>query len=122
VEGLLAAQPGGDGGGMAAVVADVGQGHDPACVLGGLQQAGDDAGLEVADHPGRGFQVADRVLDGCQAAAEPDAEGCHLVDGRLSQRQKHGPAVTGDAGGVGPCGDPGRERLVRVRPGRWWTG
>jgi hypothetical protein len=66
---------------MAAVVAGAGQGHDPACVLGGLQQAGDDAGLEVADHPGAGFQVADRVLDGRQAA-EPDAEGC-LVDGRL---------------------------------------
>lgn len=122
MEGLLPARPGGAGGGMAAVVADVGQGHDPACVLGGLQQAGDDAGLEVADHAGAGFQVADRVLDGCQAAAEPDAEGCHLVDGRLGQGQQYVPAVTGDAGRVGPGGDPATERLVRVRPGRWWTG
>ena len=96
VQGLLAAQPGGHGGGMAAAVAGVGLGHDPACVLGGLHQAGDNAGLEVADHPGAGLQVADRVLDRRQAASEPDPEGCHLVDGRLGQGQQHGPAVTGD--------------------------
>jgi len=34
VEGLLAALPGGDGGGKAAVVAYVGEGQDPAYVHG----------------------------------------------------------------------------------------
>jgi len=80
---------------------------------------GDDAGLEVADHLGAGLQVADRVLDGHQAAAEPDPEGGYLVDGRPGQGQQHGPAIIGNPGGGGPGGDLGRgqHRFAAFGPG-----
>jgi hypothetical protein len=80
VEGLLAAQPGG-GGGMAEVVADVGEAMIRRAYSAVCSRPGMMPGWKLRTHPGAGFQVADRVLDGRQAA-EPDAEGC-LVDGRL---------------------------------------
>ena len=63
----------------------VGEGQDPAGVLSGLQQAGDDPWLEIPQGARRRFKSAHILLYGRQAVAQPGPEGRHLIDGRLGQ-------------------------------------
>ena len=99
--------------GLAQVGGRVGHRQDAPRVFSGLEQAGDDARLEVTQRPRRGLQLVHGILDEGQPVAEPLPVGDHLVDGLLGQRQHQRPPFLARPGRVGPRGDL-RQRRNRV--------
>src|SRR5487761_107927 len=119
VQDLLAGQPGRDDRPEVALAVDVGEGHDAPGVLGRLQQARDDAGLEITQRPSGGFPVADRLLDGCQATGELVPERGDLGNGHIQQGEQDGATVGWGLGGPSPGGDLGhrRQRVATLETG-----